>query len=119
MPFITQILLPMRGNVGRPFGRELYDAFHARLIHRFGGWTRKGQAEGAWLSGSGEIFRDEHWVYEVGHARRDLRFWQTEKGTTQEGVRAGRDLDHAIRRTPYLIRSQPGDLPWAARHPLL
>jgi hypothetical protein len=79
MPFITQILLPMRGNVGRPFGRELYDAFHARLIHRFGGWTRKGQAEGAWLSGSGEIFRDEHWVYEVGHARRDLRFWQAEK----------------------------------------
>jgi len=79
MPFITQILLPMRGNVGRPFGRELYDAFHARLIRRFGGWTRKGQAEGAWLSESGEIFRDEHWVYEVGHARRDLRFWQAEK----------------------------------------
>ena len=52
MPFITQILLPMRGNVGRPFGRELYDAFHARLIRRFGGWTRKGQAEGAWLGSS-------------------------------------------------------------------
>lgn len=79
MPFITQLLLPKRDNRGRPFGRHLYRAFHARLIRRFGGWTRKGQAEGAWLGPSGEIFTDEHWIYEVGHGRRDLRFWQAEK----------------------------------------
>jgi len=79
MPFITQILLPECDNQGQPFDRERYSAFHARLIQRFGGWTRKGQAEGAWLSSSGELQREEHWIYEVGHARRDLRFWQMEK----------------------------------------
>jgi hypothetical protein len=79
MSFITQILLPKRDNGGRLFGREQYSAFHARLIAKFGGWTRKGQVEGAWLSPSGRVFADEHWVYEVGHARRELRFWQAEK----------------------------------------
>jgi len=49
------------------------------MIDRYGGWTRKGQAEGAWLSPSGDLYTDEHWVYEIGHARRDLRFWQSEK----------------------------------------
>jgi hypothetical protein len=79
MPFITQVLLPLRDNLGRSFGREQYRAFHEWLIRRFGGWTRKGEAEGAWLGPSGEIFVDQHWIYEVGHARRDLRFWQAEK----------------------------------------
>jgi hypothetical protein len=84
MPFITQVLLPKRDNLGRPFGREHYVAFHARMIRRFGGWTRKGQAQGAWLGPSGETFTDEHWVYEVGHTRRDLRFWQAEKERLKE-----------------------------------
>jgi hypothetical protein len=79
MPFITQILLPKRDNAGRPYRRKDYSAFHARMIRRFGGWTRKGQAEGAWLAPSGRLYTDEHWVYEVGHARRNLRFWQAEK----------------------------------------
>ncbi|SRR6266478_6651906 len=79
MPFITQVLLPKRDNLGRPFERELYLAFHARMLRRFGGWTRKGQAEGAWLSPSGRLFTEEHWVYEIGHSRRDQRFWQAEK----------------------------------------
>jgi hypothetical protein len=79
MRFITQVLLPKQDNGGQPFGREHYAAFHARMIHRFGGWTRKGRAEGAWLSPSGTLYTDEHWVYEIGHARRDLRFWQAEK----------------------------------------
>jgi hypothetical protein len=79
MPYITQVLLPKRDNLGRAFDREDFTAFHARLIRRFGGWTRKGQAEGAWLSPSGEVFTDKHWVYEVGHPRRDLRFWEAEK----------------------------------------
>jgi hypothetical protein len=79
MPFITQVLLPKRDNLGRIFDRHRFGAFHARLLRRFGGWTRKGQAEGAWLRPSGEVFTDQHWVYEVGHARRDLRFWEAEK----------------------------------------
>jgi hypothetical protein len=79
MPFVTQILLPKHDNSGRPFARKRFAAFHGRMIRKFGGWTRKGQAEGAWLGVSGKLFTDEHWVYEVGHARRHLRFWQAEK----------------------------------------
>ena len=79
MPFITQVLLPKRDNLGRPFARRAYRAFHARMIGRYGGWTRKGQAEGAWLSASGQLYTDEHWVYEIGHSRRDLGFWEAEK----------------------------------------
>jgi hypothetical protein len=79
VPFITQVLLPKRDNLGRRFGRRQYEAFHARMIRRFGGWTRKGQAEGAWLSPAGKLYAEEHWVYEIGHSRRDIRFWQAEK----------------------------------------
>lgn len=79
MPFITQVLLPKRDNAGRPMGRDVFGSFHARMIKRFGGWTRKGQAEGAWISPSGQIFSDEHWVYEIGHSKRETRFWRGEK----------------------------------------
>ena len=79
MTFITQILLPKRGNDGRRFRRSRYAAFHARMIQKYGGWTRKGQAEGAWLSPSGECYADEHWIYELGHPRSDLLFWEAEK----------------------------------------
>jgi hypothetical protein len=84
MSFITQILLPKLDNMGRPFRREQFRAFHARMIRRFGGWTRKGRAEGAWLGPSGELYSDEHWVYEIGHSRRNRRFWQAEKERLKE-----------------------------------
>jgi hypothetical protein len=84
MPFITQVLLPKRDNAGITFPREHFRAFQARLIQRYGGWTCKDEAEGAWLSPSGQVFTDEHWVYEVGHARRDLGFWQMEKERLME-----------------------------------
>lgn len=79
MSFITQILLPKRDNVGRRFPRDRYAAFHRRMIRKFRGWTRKGQAEGAWLALSGSVVTEEHWVYEIGHPRRHLLFWQEEK----------------------------------------
>ena len=79
MAFITQILLPKCDNLGQRFDRELYRAFHARTLRKFGGWTRKGLVEGAWLSPSGHLYAEDHWLYEVGHARRNIRFWQAEK----------------------------------------
>jgi hypothetical protein len=79
MPFITQVLLPIRDNRGRRFAPEAYRAFHGRMVDRYDGWTRKGRAEGAWLSPGGEFYSDEHWVYEIVHANRDLRWWQAEK----------------------------------------
>lgn len=84
MHFITQILLPRCDNLKQPFDKKDFRAFHARMIRRFGGWTRKGQAEGSWLSPSGRLYSDDHWVYEVGHLRRDLRFWQAEKERLKE-----------------------------------
>ncbi len=79
MTFITQLLLPKCDNLGQPFEAGHYHSFHARMIGKFGGWTRKGQAEGAWLSPSARLFSEDHWVYEVGHSRRELRFGQAEK----------------------------------------
>ena len=79
MSFVTQILLPMHDNSGRRFGRSHFVAFHARMIRKYGGWTRKGLAEGAWLSPAGDFHSDEHWVYEIGHPRRDRQFWRAEK----------------------------------------
>ena len=79
MPFITQILLPKRDALDRPYGNKRYRAFQSRMIQRYNGWTRKGQAEGAWLSPSGRLISDEHWVFEVGHLSRDVRFWLAEK----------------------------------------
>jgi hypothetical protein len=49
------------------------------MTERYCGWTRKGQAEGTWLSPSGELYAEEYWIYEVGHERPDLRFWHEEK----------------------------------------
>jgi hypothetical protein len=71
--------LPKSDNLGQPFDEAHYDVFHARMIRKFGGWTRKGQVAGAWLSPSGRLFVEDHWLYEIGHSRRDLRFWQAEK----------------------------------------
>ena len=31
------------------------------------------------LSPSGHLFLDTHWVYEIGHGRKDLAFWRVEK----------------------------------------
>jgi hypothetical protein len=31
------------------------------------------------MSPSGTEYRDEHWVYEIGHSHADTRFWQSEK----------------------------------------
>jgi hypothetical protein len=79
MSFITQILLPKRDNLGLRFSRQHYGPFHTRMIRRFGGWTREDQAEGSWLGPSGRLFTEAHWVYEVGHSQRELRFWLAEK----------------------------------------
>ena len=79
MPVITQVFLPMRDSLGRRFGAGRYEGFHARMMRRFTGWTRKGMAQGAWLSGAGEFCADEHWVHEIVHRGRHRRFWQAEK----------------------------------------
>ena len=84
MPFVTQVFLPKQDNLGKAFPKELYLAFQQRMIQRYRGWTQKGQSEGAWLSPSGEFYADQHWVYEIGHQSRDVRFWRAEKDRVRE-----------------------------------
>ena len=55
MRFTTQILLLIRDNLGQRFSEALYRAFEARMMRRYRGWTRTGQAEGGWQSPSGQI----------------------------------------------------------------
>jgi hypothetical protein len=86
MTFITQVLLPKRSNDGQRYRRSRYEVFHARMIQKFGAWTRKGQAEGAWLSPTGDFYLDEHWIYEIGHSRRDLLFWQAERSVSRRSL---------------------------------
>lgn len=84
MSFITQILLPKRDHLGRTISRGRHAPFLNRMIVKFGGWTRQGWAEGSWLSLSGELVAEEHWVYEIGHPRQEVRFWQEEKERLKE-----------------------------------
>src|ERR1700683_3269371 len=79
MTFITQILLPKCNNFGEPFDKSHYRRFHFRMVRRYDGWSRKGQVEGTWLSPSGTLYTETHWLYEIGHDRPDRRFWQREK----------------------------------------
>jgi hypothetical protein len=84
MPFITQVLLPKRDNLGKMIPQARFRTFQNRMIDRYRGWTRKGQAEGAWLSPTGMLYMDTHWVYEVGHDTKDIRFWKAEKERLKE-----------------------------------
>jgi hypothetical protein len=96
MAFITQVLLPKRDNLGRVVDREKFEEFHARLILKFGGWTRKGQAEGAWLSPSGTVFADEHWIYENWVCPPGATLLARRKRAAQRGLRPRGNLDYSI-----------------------
>jgi hypothetical protein len=84
MKYVAQILIPKKDNQGVRFSKSKYATFHARMMQRFRGWSRKGQVEGAWSGLSGRIIVDIHWVYEIEHARRQLSFWEEEKERLKE-----------------------------------
>ena len=79
MRFTTQVLLPIYDNLGVRFSDALYRAFEVRMMRQYRGWTRTGEVNGAWQSPAGEIFIDEHVVYEISHSHRELQFWRREK----------------------------------------
>ena len=58
----TMFLVPERDNEGEPFTPGDWKALHETIIERFGGYTRRPGAEGAWRSG-GRIYHDVSYEY--------------------------------------------------------
>lgn len=74
---LVQVLLPLRDNDGRPFGREPFDAVRAELTERFGGVTAylQSPAEGAWRDPGGGVDRDDVVILEVMAEALDRAWW--------------------------------------------
>ncbi len=60
------LLLPIRDNGGRDFGSEDFGAFERFLVGLAGGFTRRGEVDGAWRSpDTGELMADRSKSYSV------------------------------------------------------
>jgi hypothetical protein len=59
----TVVLIPIKDNQGRPFGRSAWEELEARLL-QFGGFTGPTEVEGVWRSGE-RTFRDTNAQYIV------------------------------------------------------
>jgi hypothetical protein len=75
---LVQILLPLRDNQGRAFGREAFDAVFKKLSDRFGGSTAytRSPAEGIWQSHHGSHL-DDIVVVEVMVSALDKAWWRS------------------------------------------
>lgn len=74
---LIEILLPLRDNDGKPFGRDLFAQVREELVEAFGGLTAfmRSPAEGLWEEG-GERSRDEIAVVEVMTETLDRGWWE-------------------------------------------
>ena len=62
----VDILVPLADNDGRPFPHAAFHAFEIFLATLVGGFTRRGDVNGAWRSPmSGELMRDQSRSYSV------------------------------------------------------
>lgn len=59
------LLVPIRDNDGVPFTDADFDAFEDFLLATIGGFTRRGDVEGAWRSPEGVTMRDRSRAYTV------------------------------------------------------
>ncbi len=59
------LLVPLADNEQHLFPDSLFAAFEDFLLTVAGGFTRRGDVEGAWRSPSGQIFRDVSRLYSV------------------------------------------------------
>ncbi|HEX2187801.1 MAG TPA: hypothetical protein VHG51_02825 [Longimicrobiaceae bacterium] len=75
--YLVQVLLPLRDNEGRPFGRVPFDRVRAELTERFGGVTAylQSPAEGAWREPGGDVDRDDVVILEVMAGALDRAWW--------------------------------------------
>jgi hypothetical protein len=82
---VIEILLPLRDNVGQPFGPELYGEVRRELVDRFGGLTAftRSPAEGLWNEGGGTA-RDEIVIFEVMADTVECGWWADYRGRLEK-----------------------------------
>ncbi len=86
---LVRILLPLRDDEGRAFGREAFARVREELTERFGGVTAhlRSPAEGAWRDPGGEVDRDEVVILEVMADELDRAWWAEYRAGLEERFR--------------------------------
>lgn len=83
---LVEILLPLRGEDGRPFPQALYAEVRREMVERFGGLTAftRAPAEGLWDDPGGGTARDEIVVFEVMADDLDRGWWADYRRALEE-----------------------------------
>lgn len=81
-----ELLVPLSDNEGTPFPDATFAAFEDFLVRLAGGFTRRGDVEGAWRAPDGRVVRDWSRCYAV---------------TVSEPIadRVASRIDHEVRRS--------------------
>jgi hypothetical protein len=76
--YLIQILLPVYGRDGEPFGDATFAPTRAELTERFGGLTAylRAPARGLWKTGEGTVERDDIAILEVMSDALDEAWWR-------------------------------------------
>ena len=74
--YVVEILLPLYGNDGQPFGAGMFVEVRKELVDRFGGLTAftRSPAEGLWAD-EGEVTRDDIVIFDVMADVLDRGWW--------------------------------------------
>ena len=76
--YLVQIILPLYGAGGEPFGRAAFAAVRRELTDTFGGTTAymRAPAEGTWEDPDGHVHHDDVIVVEVMTETLDRPWWR-------------------------------------------
>ena len=76
--YLVQIILPLYGADGQPFGRADFAAVRRELTDAFGGTTAytRAPAEGTWEDPDGRVHHDDVVVVEVMTEQLDRAWWR-------------------------------------------
>ena len=76
--YLVQIILPLYGASGEPFGRAAFGAVRRELTDKFGGTTAytRAPAEGSWEDPDGRVHHDDVIVVEVMTESLDRAWWK-------------------------------------------
>ncbi|MCE7032548.1 hypothetical protein LY625_07970 [Lysobacter sp. GX 14042] len=96
---LIQLFLPLQGEAGAGYPRDLFDCVRGELTERFGGVTAylRSPAAGAWEDDDGDVQRDRMVLLEVMADRLDHRWW--------DGYR--RELEQRFAQEEILVRAFP------------
>jgi hypothetical protein len=96
--YLIHILLPLKDNEDRSYGREPFRAVADELTERFGGLTAytRAPAEGHWKAGFSGASKDEIVIYEVMTEELDEAWWGEYR----------RALEARFRQKQVIVRAQ-------------